>query len=179
MTEDFFKTDKFDCEEYFYYDRPLNGEMHEVVPNKFVALRGPMGDHLNRDKTHQAEPSAEEPTQSHGKCASEFIQVFKHLGVSNVIRLNSSEYKASTFVDAGFDHVDLKFSNCSTPSDSIVDSFLRTAEGDTGMLAVRCLAGLGRTGTLIGLYIMKYHNFTAREAIARLRICRPGSIIGS
>lgn len=40
------------------------------------------------------------------------------------------------------------------------------------------LAGLGRTGTLIGCYLMKHYHFTAPEAIAWIRICRPGSIIG-
>ena len=178
VTEGFFKTDKFDCEEYFYYDSLLNGDMHEVVPNKFIALRGPMGDHLDQNTTHQAESSAEEPTWNHGRCASDFIQVFKHLGVSTVVRLIPSQYKASTFVNAGFDHVDLRFTDCSTPSDLSVDSFLRLAERDTGILAVHCLAGLGRTGTLISLFIMKHHNFAAREAIAWLHICRPGSIIG-
>ena len=39
-------------------------------------------------------------------------------------------------------------------------------------------AGLGRTGTLIALYLMKHKAFTARESIAWLRICRPGSVIG-
>jgi cell division cycle 14 len=39
-------------------------------------------------------------------------------------------------------------------------------------------AGLGRTGTLIGAYLMKHHKFTAAEVIAWLRICRPGSVIG-
>ncbi|KAM3182987.1 hypothetical protein ACTXT7_011244 [Hymenolepis weldensis] len=39
-------------------------------------------------------------------------------------------------------------------------------------------AGLGRTGTLIGCYLMKHYRFTAPEAIAWIRICRPGSIIG-
>jgi hypothetical protein len=39
-------------------------------------------------------------------------------------------------------------------------------------------AGLGRTGTLIGCYIMKHYHFTARETIAWIRMCRPGSIIG-
>lgn len=41
-----------------------------------------------------------------------------------------------------------------------------------------CVAGLGRTGTLIGCYIMKHYCFTAAEAIAWIRICRPGSVIG-
>ena len=39
-------------------------------------------------------------------------------------------------------------------------------------------AGLGRTGTLIGCFLMKHYQMTAREAIAWLRICRPGSVIG-
>ena len=45
-------------------------------------------------------------------------------------------------------------------------------------MAVHSLAGLGRTGTLIALYIMKHFGFTANEAMGWLRICRPGSIIG-
>ena len=39
-------------------------------------------------------------------------------------------------------------------------------------------AGLGRTGTLIAAHMMRTHGFAAREAIAWLRIMRPGSIIG-
>jgi len=39
-------------------------------------------------------------------------------------------------------------------------------------------AGLGRTGTLIACFIMKHYKFTAEEAIAWIRICRPGSVIG-
>lgn len=43
---------------------------------------------------------------------------------------------------------------------------------------MHCKAGLGRTGSLIGCYIMKHWRWTALETIAWLRICRPGSIIG-
>lgn len=43
---------------------------------------------------------------------------------------------------------------------------------------VHCKAGLGRTGSLIGCYMMKHWRWTAMETIAWLRICRPGSIIG-
>lgn len=39
-------------------------------------------------------------------------------------------------------------------------------------------AGLGRTGTMIACYLIKHYKFTADEAIAWIRICRPGSVIG-
>ena len=45
-------------------------------------------------------------------------------------------------------------------------------------VSVHCKAGLGRTGSLIGCYIMKHWRWTALETVAWLRICRPGSIIG-
>ena len=76
--------------------------------------------------------------------------------------------------------MDQVFEDCSVPPSNIVDSFLRLAEGlkPGAVMAVHCLAGLGRTGTLIALYIMKHFGFTANEAMGWLRICRPGSIIG-
>lgn len=39
-------------------------------------------------------------------------------------------------------------------------------------------AGLGRTGSLIGSYLIKHYRMSAREAIGWMRICRPGSVIG-
>ncbi len=41
--------------------------------------------------------------------------------------------------------------------------FFSICEREPGIIAVHCLAGLGRTGTLIGLWIMRAYGFTADE----------------
>ena len=46
-------------------------------------------------------------------------------------------------------------------------------------MAVHCRAGLGRTGTLIGAYIINKYAFEPKALIAWLRIARPGSVIGN
>lgn len=105
-------------------------------------------------------------------------------------------YDANKFTTAGFQHYDLYFVDGSTPTDKILLEFLNICEQSEGAIAVHCkgnyclsyfvlalpnnciLAGLGRTGTLIGCFLMKHYEFSAREAIAWIRMCRPGSVIG-
>ena len=41
---------------------------------------------------------------------------------------------------------------------------------------VHCLAGLGRTGTLLACYLIKYQKISADDAIQKVRNERPGSI---
>ena len=51
-------------------------------------------------------------------------------------------------------------------------------ESTDAAVAVHCKAGLGRTGSCNGVFMMKHYGLTAEETIAWTRICRPGSIIG-
>ena len=41
---------------------------------------------------------------------------------------------------------------------------------------VHCLAGMGRTGTLLACYLVKYQKISAGDAIQKVREERPGSI---
>jgi len=41
---------------------------------------------------------------------------------------------------------------------------------------VHCLAGLGRTGTILACYLIKYQKLSADDSIQKVRISRPGSV---
>ena len=91
----------------------------------------------------------------------------------------------------GFAHYDLFFADGTTPTMAVVKKFLEIVETSPGNIkkafqkpkiqgavAIHCKAGLGRTGTLISCSLIKHYKFSAAEAIAWTRICRPGSVIG-
>ena len=97
-----------------------------------------------------------------------------------MVRLNKKAYHEEDFKKAGIDHLEQFYVDGSCPPiqilDRVVDAFENVPEGQA--FAVHCKAGLGRTGTCIGAYIMKHYGFTASEVIAWMRICRPGCVIG-
>ncbi|XP_065512096.1 dual specificity protein phosphatase CDC14A isoform X1 [Caloenas nicobarica] len=161
----FFDFKTFDVDEYEHYERVENGDFNWIVPGKFLAFSGPHP----KSKLENGYPL---------HAPEAYFPYFKKHNVTSVIRLNKKIYEAKCFTDAGFEHYDLFFIDGSTPSDSIVQRFLNICENADGAVAVHCKAGLGRTGTLIACYIMKHYRFTHAEAIAWIRICRPGSIIG-
>jgi len=73
------------------------------------------------------------------------------------------QYERRLFTQAGLEHHDLYFPDGTCPPDSILTEFLSIAESERGAIAIHCKAGLGRTGTLIGCYLMKHYGFTAPE----------------
>eukprot|EP00638_Chattonella_subsalsa_P005088 CAMPEP_0117734562 /NCGR_PEP_ID=MMETSP0947-20121206/753_1 /TAXON_ID=44440 /ORGANISM="Chattonella subsalsa, Strain CCMP2191" /LENGTH=412 /DNA_ID=CAMNT_0005549375 /DNA_START=164 /DNA_END=1399 /DNA_ORIENTATION=- len=156
----------FDAEEYNHYSRIENGDLNWVVPGKFVAFSGPLA------VRRELEPGKSTLTPE------DYVPVFKRLGVTAVVRFNKKCYDRRKFVENGIRHHDLYYEDGGNPSDAILQKFLDICEKDSGAIAVHCKAGLGRTGTNIGAYMMKHYDYTAAECIAWSRMCRPGMVNG-
>jgi cell division cycle 14 len=161
-----FSWDAFDVAAYEHDEQLGNGDLNWIVPGLFVAFSGPL-DAVKR--------LSDGRTTWHPR---KYREYFRTNGVVAVVRLNKACYDKGTLTRAGIQHYDLFYPDGGLAPPEILGRFLRIAETSRGAVGVHCKAGLGRTGTCIGAYLMKHFRMTGREAIAWMRICRPGSVLG-
>lgn len=73
--------------EYFYYDQPMFGDMHEVVKGKFIAFKGPTDERREIGMGHLS------------KIPKDYLDVFRTKSVTCVVRLNNPQCKKTRPVD--------------------------------------------------------------------------------
>lgn len=157
----FFNFNDFNVSECSFYENIEHGDLNWIIPLKFLAFPGPVEE--KSDYYHHP---------------NFYVEYFLTNNVSDVVRLNQRAYDSKCFTMFNLKHHDLYMQDGGDPPETILKNFMSIAENAEGAIAVHCKAGLGRTGTLIGAYLLKHYRMTAREAIAWIRICRPGSVIG-
>ncbi|KAK3942143.1 tyrosine-protein phosphatase cdcA [Diplogelasinospora grovesii] len=178
----------FDLDEYEKYERVEHGDFNWVTPS-FLAFASPQHTPVAptpRDSEEWATlPKSLYEIDAHPTLSQPFKNVLKHFSERNiglVVRLNSQLYNPSFFEALGIQHLDMIFEDGTCPALSTVRKFIRLAHEVITIrkkgIAVHCKAGLGRTGCLIGAYLIYRHGFTANEVIAYMRFMRPGMVVG-
>ncbi|KAL8902459.1 MAG: hypothetical protein Q9207_004699 [Kuettlingeria erythrocarpa] len=178
---------EFNLRNYERYERVDQGDFNWVTP-QFVALASPQ--HEPRDVISITSPlwatlpkTVEEVKKS--ALPAPFKNVLNHFHrekVGLIVRLNSELYSSSYFEAMGIQHLDMIFDDGTCPPLPTVRKFIRLAHDMITVkgkkVAVHCKAGLGRTGCLIGAYLIYRHGFTGNEVIAYMRFMRPGMVVG-
>lgn len=177
----------FNLEEYERFERVDMGDFNWVTPD-FIAFASPQSTPTTTFSTSSPE-FASLPRSTAAVLASDLPEPFKnvlahfrkrHVGL--VVRLNDPLYSASYFTALGIHHLDMEFEDGTCPPLSLVKKFIKIAHEMITVkhrgIAIHCKAGLGRTGCLIGAYLIYRYGFTASEVIAFMRFMRPGMVVG-
>lgn len=162
------------------------GDFNWISP-QFVAFASPQSEPTTpipiSSPAYSTLPSCVPEIQG-ARISQPFKNVLTHFvrrDVGLVVRLNSELYCPTYFTALGIQHIDMIFEDGTCPALPIVHKFIKLAHdmiAKNKSIAVHCKAGLGRTGCLIGAYLIYRHGFTANEVIAFMRFMRPGMVVG-
>ncbi len=165
----------FNCEEYETYERVENGDFNWVSPH-FIAFASPSLDSKGTKK--------EIDSMAYHRNEKAFMSVldyFEDHDIGLVVRLNKPLYDRKRFEERKMKHMEMFFEDGTCPELADVRKFIAHAKEQIDrrkVVAVHCKAGLGRTGCLIGAYLIHTYAFTANEVIGFMRFLRPGMVVG-
>lgn len=102
----------------------------------------------------------------------------KERGIGAVLSLTESSLEQEALARYGFEHLHLPVEDMSAPTPEQIDAALGFIDRQRALgraVAVHCLVGQGRTGTILAVYLIR-GGLTPDEALRRLRAACPGAV---
>lgn len=100
-------------------------------------------------------------------------------GIKSVVTVREVPLPSDWFNGSDIDYLHLVVEDFGAPSmEELIQAvdFIDQQISSGRPVMVHCAAGKGRTGAVLGAYLVKKQNLTAEQAIEKLRSMRPGSV---
>ncbi len=107
----------------------------------------------------------------------EILQLKEH-GIGAVVTLTESPLAAHAFQESAIHYLHIPIPDMTAPTQSQIDEFILFAQTNIQNgrpIAVHCLGGSGRTGTMVACYLVS-KGYSPQEAIRLVRKYRPSAI---
>lgn len=98
-------------------------------------------------------------------------------GIKSIVTMTEESLPGSWLKGIKYLHVPTE--DLSAPDIDKIDEavdFIHARIQNNEPVLVHCAAGIGRTGTILACYLVKYHKLSSINAIEKVRKERPGSI---
>ncbi|MCE7736745.1 MAG: protein tyrosine phosphatase [Candidatus Heimdallarchaeota archaeon] len=110
---------------------------------------------------------------------SSHLEYFLEAGITNIVTITSETPLSLEYFDKSrFNLLHLPVNSPPISRNSIDKYilFLQNAMDNSEKVVVHCQFGQERTGILLALYLIKFKNFSAQDAIDKIRKLRPKSL---